>query len=363
MFQDPGPQRLLDAFLAGSGAPGGALTIRQNGVEYSYYSGVADTSTGAPVNSETLFEAGSQTKMMTGVITMRLVAEGLIDLDAPIARYVDAADLEGLANAQTSTVRQMVGMSSGTPSYTTVTVASGDLAFTDWLESHPTEILGADESLSLVRGLGANFAPEATYEYSNTNYVLLGKMIEQVTGQSLETAFRERVFLPAGMDGTTLQRFPVDPARVQGYAGAAGGTLEPTNGYLWNPGPEGGAISQPDDMARFLEALLADRTLLSSDLVDEMVGGGVTPPQAGPAGSFTYGLGIYTLDNLAYGMSVGHNGGTLGVNSVTLYAPDLDATVSLAVNLSSAAQDDLALSIINYMRTDLAWAHANGDTL
>ncbi len=360
MFLDPEPQRLLDDFLARKGAPGGALTILQNGIETSYVSGTADLASGAPVTTASLFEVGSQTKMMTAVTTLRLVAEGEVELDAPIARYVDADDLAGIANAGDATVRQLLAMSSGMPNYTDVTTASGELSFVQWMDDHPGRYLGADESLDLVRGLAAGFEPGASYDYSNTNYVLLGRMIENVTGQSLETAFRERVFLPAGMSDTTLQRFPIDSDRTEGYAGGDFvGQLVPTNGYLWNPGPEGGAISQSDDMARFVDALLDDSTLLSADLVDFMVDGGVT----GPQGSTTYGLGIFTLDGLDFGTPTGHDGGTLGANSVTMHIPELDVTISIATNLSGSSPTELLGEVVNFIRTDLGWGYWHRDII
>jgi D-alanyl-D-alanine carboxypeptidase len=222
---------------------------------------------------------GSNTKTMTSTVIMQLVQEGKLRLDDPIAKF-----RPDVPNGQNITIEQLATMRSGLYSYTF------DRGFNETLDKDPQKAWTPDELLKIAFWHPPNGPPGQKFDYCNTNIVLLGLVIEQLTGMSARDAFRQRIFeplklthtqLPAANDSSlprphpqgyqflsnvaTIDSYAVPPAQLPA---ALSGTLKPINQTNANPSwawTAGGAISTADDLAVYVKALVGRWLAQSGD--------------------------------------------------------------------------------------------------
>ena len=195
---------------------------------------------------------------MTATVILQLVEEGKLKLSDPIGKYVP-----GMPNGDTATIQQLAEMTSGIAPYT----RSDE--FQKQLFADPQKVWTPEELIAFEKGQPAEFAPGKGWDYSNTNYVLLGMVIEQVTGKSIADVFQERLFGPLGMNDTV---FPgtsnaiADPhlrgATVQGQDdGVIGDATD------WNPTEAytaGEVISTLEDLETWAHALFTGEGILEA---------------------------------------------------------------------------------------------------
>ena len=347
-------QSVVDAYQVSSASA--AVVARVTGPNQTAFdsAGVTDTATGRPALANQSFEVGSQTKMMTATIILQLVGEGKIDLDAAAGNYLDTATKNGIANIETATVRNLLNMKSGIDDYTTVPgKTDGIPAFIQEVLDHPNALFTATNALGLVRGLPAIGTPGTDYQYSNTNYTLLGQIIEQATGKSLAENLQTRIFDPAGMTHSTTDETPSDANRLHQYlTDLEGKVIDVTDGN-WRKGAEGGVVSTTEDMTKFLKALLIDKTLLSADLLAEMTtNNNIDTGTPELQSSFGLGISAFKIDGI--GWVTGFTGGTLGTDSSTYV--DLATGRIIAVGITNAdASSALVARDIWLASKDGAW--------
>ena len=309
--------KVVDAYQIASQSP--AVVARVSGPNQSAVdaAGVSDLKTGRLAGPEQSFEIGSQTKMMTATIILQLVGEGKINLDAAAGTYLDAATKNGIANIDTATMRNLLNMKSGIEDYTVVPGSTeGIPAFIQSVLDNPSELFDATDALALVRGLPSLAAPGTSYSYSNTNYMLLGQIIEQVTGKTFTDNLQERIFTPAGMTHSTTDEQPSDANRLHQYLTGLDGKVVDVTDANWRKGAEGGVVSTTEDMTKFIRALLIDKTLLSPPLLAEMTERN-NVDIGSPEVPSTFGLGISSFFIAGIGSVTGFTGGTLGTDSST----------------------------------------------
>lgn len=175
--------RLMQSEMSARGIPGAQLTVVQrNKIVYTGAYGQTHLETGAPVTKQTIFGINSISKAVTGVAVMQLVEAGKLDLDAPLASYLKTLPQ---AWAEVS-IRQALTHTSGLP---------------EVIDDNARPLGGAEpeQAWAKVQELPLNFAPGTRFEYSQTNYVVVGKLIEKLSGQSYADFVRDRQFKPAGM--------------------------------------------------------------------------------------------------------------------------------------------------------------------
>jgi D-alanyl-D-alanine carboxypeptidase len=333
----------VDQFLQASGAVATVARVTGPSQVVVDAAGIADRSTGGAADPNQSFEVGSQTKMMTATVILQLVGEGKIDLDEAAGQYLDASTKQGIANIETATVRQLLNMTSGIANYTDVpsTADPSIPAFVQAILANPDAIFGADSALDLVRGLNATAPPGAEFNYSNTNYTLLGQIIETATGKSFAQNLEERIFKPAGMTESRTDEAPIEAGRLRSYARLSDGTILDVTETGWRKGAEGGVISTTLDMTKFMQALLVEKTLLAPRLLAEMLDNPIVTSEGGVTSTFGLGIATFTLPGL--GTGIGFTGGTFGTNSATyldqatgrivsvgVTEPDVDATTLVA---------------------------------
>ncbi len=181
-------------------APGAIVGVQTPEGTWTAAYGLADPEAGTPMEVEMYTRIGSVTKTFTGTVIMQLEEQGLLSLDDAIDQYVD-----DIPNGDRITLRMLADMTSGLASYTRST------AFTDVLFSAPETVWTPEEVLEIGLDESPIFEPGAEFDYSNTNTILLGMVIEEVTGEPVEDVFQELIFDPLGLDDTSW------PARIDGH--------------------------------------------------------------------------------------------------------------------------------------------------
>ncbi|MFJ3923276.1 serine hydrolase domain-containing protein [Streptomyces sp. NPDC090022] len=275
--------------------------------------GVADKATGQPMTDNLNIRIGSETKTFTVTALLELVDQHKVGLDDPIGKYVS-----GVPNGDEITLRQLAGMRSGLFNY------SMDEGFFKALTSDPRRPFTPQELLGYSFKHPVLFAPGEKFNYSNTNLILLGLVIEKVTGRPLHEVIGKDVVQRAGLSHTlfpTGAEFPEPHA--QGYTNqTATGKVE--NSTDWNPSwgwAAGAMISDLEDLRSWARTL-ATGTLLTPQTQAERL---KTPP-TGIAGA-GYGLGIFNVQGW-----IGHNGSLPGYETLTLYYPSARATLVVLLN-------------------------------
>jgi D-alanyl-D-alanine carboxypeptidase len=336
----------LPAAMKENAVPGIAVLIKSPGQgNWSATFGTAEIGKQVPMKMTDLFRIGSNTKTMTSTVILQLVEEGKLKLNDPIGKFVP-----GVPNGKKITIRELAEMRSGLYSY------SFDPGFNKTLDTQPRKAWKPSELLKIAFSHKPNFAPGAEYEYSNTNIVLLGVVIEKLTGETASEDFQERIFGPLGMKHSSLpepSEWKIPGPHAQGYqfgtnvqtiesyavpkaeqAAALDGSLLPVNYTDANPSwawTAGGAISTPSELATYAKALGTGKGLLSPKMQKVRLDS-LRPIVPGAKTGVEYGIG---LAQFAPGI-VGHDGQVPGFSSFMAYDIETGDTIILAANLSAS---------------------------
>nr|WP_246357188.1 serine hydrolase domain-containing protein [Pyxidicoccus fallax] len=275
--------------------------------------------------------AGSIAKTFTAVVALQLQAEGKLSLDAPLATWF--ADFP---NADRITVRQLLNHTSGAADYT------DNEDFVARASSEPTKVWTAEELIPYGATRSPLFEPGAGWSYSNTNYILVGAIIEQVTGTPVARQWRERIIEPLKLRDTGLDGLePLPALTVRGYARLDGAWVDFTDAvHPSAAGASGGLVSTAEDLNRFYEALLVG-VLLPPAQLSEMTRWVATEPGAEPS----YGLGLLRAGS-PLGPFQGHDGGIPGFSALAGYYADREAAVSVLTNQQDGNASAVTLRLL-----------------
>ena len=262
------------------------------------------------------FRAASITKTFVATVVLQLVAEGRLGLDDPVERWLPGAVRDGGA----ITIRQLLDHTSGLFDY------FGDRRFVRAVIARPDRRWSPRTLVAIAMRHPPLFRPGRAWHYSNTNYVLLGLVIETVTGTTVAQQLEQRIFRPLHLDQTSFPTTPlIEGPHAHGYIGFA--TLPRLHSLLDATSVEspsvgwaaGGVVSTADDVTDFYAALLAGE-LLPAGLLEAMK----TPPAGGH-----YGLGLMRVETRC-GRAYGHEGIATGYRSV-VYAKERGSRVALVI--------------------------------
>jgi len=304
-------QQGLDHLVAEDGYPAALAAVTdRKGRERNLVAGVGDLETGAPAPVDGQVRVGSNSKTFLATVVLQLVGEGAIGLDEPIEAYLPGVVRGDGIDGNDITVRDLLQHTSGIPSYTNgepfiVDGATNFAALQDWYVE-PYELL--DLALSKP-------ATTDAWDYSNTNYLLAGLIVQKVTQRPLAEAITERIIEPLGLTDTYV------PAR--GERELRG---EHPHGYLVEPaGAEpidittldtaqawasGDIVSTPSELNRFFSALIGGELLQPAEL-DQMKKGIDISGLPGAAEGASYGLGLMS-SAVSCGVAWGHGGAIPG---------------------------------------------------
>jgi D-alanyl-D-alanine carboxypeptidase len=299
---------------------GAVLVARHGKVLLQDAWGRADRKAGAVNTPATRFRIGSMNKMFTAVATLQLVEAHKLALDDPIGQH-----LPGYPNKEVAakvTLRHLLTHTGGT----------GDI-FGPEFEDHRLQLREHRDYLKLYGSRGLTHQPGARFEYSNYGFVLLGALIEQVSGMSYYDYVDDHVFHPAGMQSTgSLPESVEVPNRAVGYmrpSPSGGGWVPNTDTLPWRGTAAGGGYSTVGDLLRFAQALESG-TLISEATLAE-----ATRPHQQQYG---YGFDVQGQGRLG---SYGHGGGAPGMNGELRIFPELGYVVVSLSNLDPPAASEL----------------------
>ena len=326
----------------GSGYPGISVGVAGPSGSLGVTTGLADTARREPLSPRHLLLQGSVGKTYAAALALQLVAEGKLDLDAPISRYLGAESwFARLPNADRIRVRHLMNHTSGLVRY-----EFGE-AFTRALSAQPDRIWRPEELVAFIFGQPAPFAPGGGWEYSDTKYIVLGMILEKVSGRRVYDEVERRFLRPLALTRTVPSDSRVIAGLAQGYAGpgnpfgGADAMILPDGRFAINPQFEwtgGGMASTSEDLARWSLALYGGRVLRPSELALMLQG---VPAPLGPQGT-TYGLGVIVRP-LQAGTSWGHSGFFPGYLTEMMYFPAERWAVAVQVNSSAAPRGSLPL--------------------
>lgn len=310
----------LEAQLAAGieeyGAPGAVMHVCAPGYEsWSTSVGVADIEKQTPMTPDLEWGIRSITKAYTVTLILQLADEGLLSLDDTIDTWV-----AGIPNGSEVTLRQLAAMTGGVPDYVTE-------AFVEDFSADPTRDFTIEELIDYARAGEPMFPPGQGHVYANSSTLMLGRVVEEVTGQPFAQALDERLLDPIGLTGTRYPATALDWAGPHpiGYQPGPDGALttQPDNFTVF--GPAGAMTSTAADLCAWATAM-GSGALLSDQLQAERVAG--TPLDEGPEYD-TYGLGIGTVNEW-----IGHTGEGFGVTALAMHDVETGTSAAILMNLS-----------------------------
>jgi D-alanyl-D-alanine carboxypeptidase len=345
-------QRCLDDGIA-RGLPGVSAAIARG--DEIVWSGVA----GDGVDGAMRFGIGSITKPFVAVIILQLVAEGRLRLDQPIDALLGAA-VDRIANSRTVTVAHLLGHRSGIPSWEFVPswIREGRGADLD-----VGRLWGKADTLRYIHDLPATAPAGEAADYSNSNYTLLGLIIEAVAGNDLTHELRRRILGPLGLVDVHLEGFDPEPSApgprryhwaTDAYRDVAGlnaafpevrpGLVDVSASNLSVEWAAGGLVATASDLARF-GAALRDGRLLDTAGMAAMQGWDAT------IHGREFGLGLYR-ERRSDGSWIGHDGGVLGYEATLFWIEGLDLTVAALANAGPMHSGPVPVRLYEITRSD-----------
>ena len=330
----------LNELAAEANVPGAALGIWSDGQEILAAHGVLNAATQVPVTTDSVFQIGSITKIWTATMIMQLVDEGLLSLDTTVS---DALPSTRLGTADVSgqvTVRHLLTHTSG---------IDGDM-FTDTGRGDDC----VERYVGLLAEVPSVFTPGATYSYCNSGYVLLGRIIEVIDGQSWDESLRERLTGPlAATQTVTLPEEAILRRAAVGHHRC--GTPVHVWGLPRSIGPAGLITATPGDLLTFARlhldgGITADgKRLLSEAAVTAMQSASAAIPEFSAPGS-AIGLG-WRLSRWGNRTVVGHDGDTIGQSAYLRIDPEAGIAACLLTN--SAESESLYREVFSEVFGDL----------
>lgn len=340
-------QRILDQTVADGYIPGAVVSVRIPGQQaWVGASGIANRNSGALMDATTLVRIASISKVFTAVVVLQLAEEGQIDLDAPLSTWLP--DL--VPNGEQITVRNLLQHTSGLYDYLE------DRNFVNQAYREPDRLWAPAELVGYATQFPPSFRPGApgAWDYSSTNYVLLGMIVEQVTGRTLAQEMRQRIFDPLKLENTFFApEEALQGIQARGYSN----NIDQTEVAMSFAFATANIVSSAGDVQRFAQALIDGELLMPATLAQMQ--------------TFVDGKGQYRMPELAYGLGlmrnrlpvgpdaagqarpaeastvVGHIGGFGGFRSAVWAAPESGIVVALGVNQAATDPNILATRLFD----------------
>jgi D-alanyl-D-alanine carboxypeptidase len=315
---------VISTVLPQTTIPGAIVGVWQEGQsDYVQAFGVQDPDTGEAMTPDLYMRIGSNTKSFTTTAILQLVDQGRIGLDDPVGKYVS-----GVPNGDQLTIRQLGMMRSGLFDYTVITVPQ-------W-PSEPQRQWTAEEQLAIAFRHPPLFAPGAQFDYDNTNTVLLGVVVEKVSGQSIRDYIHEHILEPEGLTHTSCPVGAEYPApHPHGYWRTPEGKIVDTTdwNFSWG-GAAGQMVSTLDDLHIWARDLATGKLLTPATQREREQF--LPAPDEGEG--VVYGFGM--TDNNGWR---GHDGNVLGYVAYPFYLPTQQMTLVVLLNSSVDILDSVTL--------------------
>jgi D-alanyl-D-alanine carboxypeptidase len=327
-------QTRLDKAISEHALPGAtAAIVTDDGQRVSFSAGFADKEIGRAMSPETRMMSGSIGKMFAAAVAVSLVKDGVLELDAPISKWLgETSEYSALPNYRKITVRMLLNHSSGLVDHVYLDsfwdaararIKESDFAFTP------------PEMIAFGYGSKPLFEPGEGFHYTDLGYLLLGLVIEKAGGKSYYTLLQERFLYPLGLTFTGPSDGRIFNGLAQGYLAGANpllgdaGTVLADGVFRINTRSEwtgGGLVTNAGDLAEWAWDVFEGRTRLGTEYAHMMVS---KPVEAGKRGR--YGFGVYVFDT-EFGPLYAHGGWFMGYKSYVGYFPNCRVSASIQIN-------------------------------
>ena len=307
-------QEILDAVYV-SGDPGASAIVVEGGkVLFLGAQGMADMELQTLIEADMVFRLGSITKQFTAAAIMMLVEEGKVALDDPLTKFLPDYPEAG----KSVRVEHLLTHTSGIVSYTSIP---------GYMATEVMNELSVENLVAVFKDLPVEFAPGERFAYNNSGYVLLGAIIESVSGMSYEVFIQQRIFEPLGMKSSYYGNHArIVPRRVSGYGGAPGEYENAPYLSMTQPYAAGSLLSTVEDMQRWNTALFGGKVVSEASLKKM-----ITPYELTDGNSTGYGYGLGVAD-VRGNLSITHGGGIHGFSTSGLYLPERQIYVAVLSN-------------------------------
>ena len=322
-------RKKLDEEASADRFSGAALVAKNGKTVFSQAYGLSDREKKIQNTVKTRFRIGSMNKMFTAVSTLQLVQDGKLDLKAPFGKYL--TDYPNKDMASKVTIEQLLSHTGGT----------GDIFGPDF-DKHRLELKTLQDYVNLYGSRAVQYEPGSRWQYSNYGFLLLGVLIEKVSGQSYYDYVRDHIYKPSGMTGSGSE--PEEQTvedRSIGYTRFGGRNLGPNTDTLPYRGTSaGGGYSTVEDLMKFAVALQTDKLLNAQ--YTEMLTTGKTETPGG--GKYAFGF----QDQMINGVRCfGHGGGAPGMNGELKICPGPGYVISVLANMDPPIASRVADFITN----------------
>ena len=309
--------QVIQPYVANRQFMGSVLVARDGQVIYSKGYGSADLEWDVPNTPSTKFRLGSVTKQFTAASILLLEERGKLSVNDPVKKYVPDAP----AAWDKITIFNLLTHTSGIPNFTN---------FPDYRKLEPFAAT-AEQLVARFRDKPLDFEPGEKWQYSNSGYVLLGHLIEKITGDSYEKFVRENLFVPLGMkDSGYDSNSAVIPHRASGYVAGKDGFENAGFIHMSIPHGAGALYSTTEDLLKWERGLFGG-TVLKAASLQKMI----TPFKS----NYAFGLQVQTAGGHKV---IDHGGGIEGFNTELAYYPDDKLTVVVLGNVNGGAPGDIA---------------------
>ncbi len=315
-------ERILTNAYEPDGPGATAIVARGDSVLFLGAAGLADVELGVPLGPDMVFEIGSITKQFTAAAIMMLAEEGKLSTDDPLSKF-----LPDYPNGDAYTVEHLLTHTSGIVSYTGIP---------EYMRTKVRQDMTPDEIIDEFDHLPVEFEPGERFAYNNSGYILLGAIIEEVSGESYEDYVEEHIFAKLGMASARYgHRDEIIPRRAEGYRGTAGSYANAQYLSMTQPYAAGSLMMNVADWHRWSRALFGGH-VISPEAVERMS----TPYvlDDGDTTQYGYGLGVGDIRDRPV---VQHGGGIFGYSTSGYYVPDDEIFVAVFSNNPNAGMNGI----------------------
>ncbi len=319
---DPTPrmQQIIQSYVTNKTFMGAVLVSSDGKLLINQGYGFADVEWDIPNVPEGKFRLGSLTKQFTAASILLLEEQGKLKVEDPVSKYVPDAPVAW----EKITIFNLLTHTSGIPNFT----GFPDYRDTEWKDTTPQELVAR------FRDKPLDFPPGTKFSYSNSGYILLGYILEKVSGQTYTDFLQKNIFTPLGMSDTGVDsNAAILPKRVQGYVPSPNGMLHAGYISMTIPFSAGSLYSTTGDLLKWEQGLFGGKVLNPASLAKM-----TTPIKEG------YGFGLFVHDENGH-KRIDHGGGIEGFNTSLAYYPDDKLVVVVLANLNGGAADTLGVSL------------------
>jgi CubicO group peptidase (beta-lactamase class C family) len=310
-------ERLIQSYVSSGKFMGSVLVARGSDVLLSKGYGSANLEWNIANSPSAKFRLGSITKQFTAASILLLEERGKLKTEDPVKKYVAVAP----AAWDKITIRHLLTHTSGIPNFT---------SFPDYRASEPFAT-PVEKIVARFRDKPLDFQPGERWSYSNSGYLLLGYLIEKITGGSYGQFVRDNLFTPLGMRDSGYDSNPaVIPHRASGYTSGAGGMENAGFIHMSIPHAAGALYSTTEDLLRWERGLFGGKVLSAASLQK------MTTPFLG---DYAFGLAVRTVNGRKV---IEHGGGIEGFNTFLAWYPEDRLTVAVLANVNGRAPEELA---------------------